>query len=208
MLRLRINSMHPQERHIGRSTSILRAGGLAVFPTDTAYGLGCDVYMKRSVDRIFFLKGLDENHHLSFLCSDLSQVAQYAMLENRDFRILRQHLPGPYTFILRSSRLVPKILQTPRRTVGIRIPENPVCMAMIRDLGHPLVTTSVSRKNQEDLQESLDPESIVAWLGRSIDLFLDAGPLHNDPSTIVDLTGEMPEIIRRGSGTVEHFVSL
>ena len=198
MLRLHVNIEHPQPRHIGRAAEVLRGGGLAVYPTDTTYGLGCDLYSKRSIDRIYQLKGLDSSHRLSFLCADLSEVARYAVVENRIYRILRHHMPGKYTFILRASREVPKVVQSNARTVGIRIPESPVCIALIRELGHPIISTTVGRSPETGFVN--DPDEIAQTFGRSVEVLLDGGPLYGEPSSVIDLTGEQPIIIRRGSG--------
>lgn len=200
MLRLHINPDHPQPRHIGRATETLRAGGLGIYPTDTTYGLGCDFYSKRAIDRIYQLKGMDAKHPLSFLCADLSEVAHYAVVENRNYRILRHHLPGKYTFILPATREVPKIVQSNTRTVGIRIPESPVCTALIKELGHPLISTTVARAPHAEHAYLNDPDEIVANFGRSVEVFLDAGLLQGEPSSIIDLTGPEPSVLRRGSG--------
>jgi tRNA threonylcarbamoyl adenosine modification protein (Sua5/YciO/YrdC/YwlC family) len=200
MLRLHVKLAHPQPRHISRAESILRGGGLAVFPTDTTYGLGCDLYAKRTIERIYFLKGLDQKHQLSFLCSDLSQVARYAVVEDKNYRILRHHVPGPYTFILPATREVPRVVQGNRRHVGIRIPETPTCIALIQALGHPLISTTVGRMMDDELNYSNDPDEILDMFRKSIDLLLDGGPLYGEPSSVIDLTGDEPVILRKGHG--------
>ena len=201
MLRLHVKIEYPQPRHLRRAAELLRAGGLAVYPTDTTYGLGCDIYNKRSIERIYKLKEMDRKHPLSFLCSDLSQVARYATVEDRNYRILRHHTPGPYTFVLPATREVPKIVQSNARTVGIRIPESAVCHELIRELGHPIISTTVSRGGGEDsLDHMNDPDDIASVFGRSIEVLLDGGPLYGEPSSVIDLTGEKPAILRKGSG--------
>ena len=200
MLRLHVNSDHPQPRHIARAVDMMRSGGLAIYPTDTTYGLGCDLYARRTIDRIYQLKGLDSKHHLSFLCSDLSEVARYGIVEDRNYRILKHHMPGKYTFILRATREVPKVVQSQTRTVGIRIPESPVCLALIRELGHPIITTTVARMPFTPSSYINDPDEIMQGFARSVEVFLDAGLLHGEPSSVVDLTDEAPRILRRGSG--------
>ncbi len=200
MLRLHMKIEHPQPRHISRAGEVLRAGGLAVYPTDTTYGLGCDIYAKRSIDRIYQLKGLDKKRRLSFLCSDLSQVAHYGIVEDRAYRILRHHLPGPYTFILKATREVPKIVQSNAQTVGIRVPASPTCLALLQELGHPIISTTVARSVDGEAAYSNDPDEIAAMFGHSIDLLLDGGPLEGEPSSVIDLTGEEPVLLRRGSG--------
>jgi tRNA threonylcarbamoyl adenosine modification protein (Sua5/YciO/YrdC/YwlC family) len=200
MLRLHVKLEHPQPRHIARASEVLRAGGLAIYPTDSTYGLGCDIFAKRTVERIYQLKGLDNKHRLSFLCCDLSQVAHYAMVEDRTYRILRHHMPGPYTFILPATREVPRLLQTNARTVGVRVPASPVCAALITELGHPLISTSVGRRVSDDTTYSNDPDEIAQMFGASLDVLLDGGPLYGEPSSIIDLTTPEPTIVRRGSG--------
>jgi len=200
MLRLHMNLDHPQPRHIARTAEIMRGGGLAVYPTDTTYGLGCDIYAKRSIDRIYLVKGMDKGQRLSFLCGDLAEVSRYAVVEDRNYRILRHHVPGKYTFILPATREVPKILQSNARTVGIRIPQSPVCAALIRELGHPLISTTVARFVDGEQSYTNDPDEIVRMFGSSIEALLDGGPLYGEPSSVIDLCGDEPVIVRAGSG--------
>ncbi len=200
MLRLHVKLDTPQPRHIERAAELLRTGGLAAYPTDTTYGLGCDIYAKRTIDRIYALKGLDREHRLSFLCSDLSEVARYAVVEDRNYRILRHHVPGPYTFILPATREVPKLIQSKTRTVGIRIPTCPVSTMLIRALGHPIISTTVSRLVDNEVAYSNDPDEIAKLFARSIDVLLDGGPLYGEPSSIIDLSGNTPTVLRKGSG--------
>jgi tRNA threonylcarbamoyl adenosine modification protein (Sua5/YciO/YrdC/YwlC family) len=200
MLRLHVNLDHPQPRHIGRAADVLRAGGLVIYPTDTTYGLGCDFFAKRAIDRIYQLKGMDAKHPLSFLCADLSEVARYGLVEDRNYRILRHHMPGKYTFILPATREVPKVVQSNARTVGVRIPESPVCLALIRELGHPLISTTVARQPSTPQSYINDPDEIAQGFGRSVEVFLDGGLIVGEPSSVVDLTGDAPAILRRGSG--------
>jgi len=200
MLRLHVKIQHPQPRHISRVAEVLRSGGLAVYPTDTTYGLGCDIYSKRSIDRIYQIKGMDRTHPLSFLCGDLSQVSRYAVLEDRNYRILRHHMPGAYTFILPATREVPKIVQSKQRTVGVRLPESPVCAGLIQELGHPIISTTVGRNVDGESQVLNDPDEIAKSFSRSVEALLDAGPLYGEPSSVIDLTGDEPVIVRAGSG--------
>ena len=202
LLRAHIKLDHPQPRHISRAVEILRSGGVGVYPTDTTYGLGCDLYSKRSTDRVYQIKGMDKSHPMSFLCSDLSEVARYAVVENRNYRILRHHLPGKYTFILPASREVPKVVQSKRRTVGVRIPDSPVCLALVRELGHPLITTTATREIESEKSSANDPDEVMRVFGRLVDVFLDAGAIYEQPSTVVDLTGSEPVVVREGSGDV------
>jgi tRNA threonylcarbamoyl adenosine modification protein (Sua5/YciO/YrdC/YwlC family) len=200
MLRFHMNLQHPQPRHITKAIEVLRTGGLVVYPTDTTYGMGCDIYAKRSIERIYFIKGLDAKHRLSFICADLSEVSRYAIVENHNYRILRHHVPGPYTFILPAGREVPKILQSNARTVGVRIPESPVCTALVRELGHPIITTTVGRTVDGEGAFTNDPNEVIRLFGRSIEVLLDGGDLHGEPSSVIDLTGDQPVVLRVGAG--------
>jgi tRNA threonylcarbamoyl adenosine modification protein (Sua5/YciO/YrdC/YwlC family) len=200
MLRLHVKLAYPQPRHIARACEVLRSGGLAVYPTDSTYGLGCDILEKRAIERIYQLKGIDNQHRLSFLCCDLSQVAHYAMVEDRTYRILRHHVPGPYTFILPATREVPRLLQMSTRTVGVRVPKSPVCVALINELGRPLISTTVARHMNGESTYSNDPDEIAKMFGPALDILLDGGPLYGEPSSVIDLTTADPTIVRRGCG--------
>ncbi len=208
ILRLQTNLEHPQPRHISRAVELLRQGSTIIYPTDTTYGLGCDINNKRSIDRIYQLKGLDQKHPLSFICSDLSQVAQYASVENKNYRILRHHVPGEYTFILPATREVPKLMQSNARSVGIRIPKSAVCKALIDELGHPIVSTTVGRTGDDGTPAyTNDPDEIMRAFGRTVDVFLDVGMLYGEPSSVIDLTGPEPKVIRKGSGDLSWLTS-
>ena len=208
MERLKIHLEHPQRRHVVRVIECMRAGGVVICPTDTTYGLCCDLFLPRSIDRIRRLKGLEADHPLSFLCPDLSDIARYGIVEDRNFRILRRHTPGRYTFVLPATREVPRLVQNRKtRTVGIRIPESAVCRAMLEELGHPIITTTVALPRQQQGKQAAsqqaylnDPDVIEQAFGRSVDMFLDGGPIHGEPSSVIDLTGEAPVILRAGSG--------
>ncbi len=200
MLRLHVKPDTPQPRHIQKAVEILRSGGLVIYPTDTTYGLGCDLYSKRSIERIYRLKGLEKSRPLSFLCADLSQVAHYAQVDDHNYRILRHHTPGPYTFILPASREVPKVVQSKQRTVGVRIPDSEVCLSLIRELGHPIISTTVTRVGTDDPGHLNEPDDIVDIFSRTVDALLDADSLYGAPSSVIDLTGSEPVILREGSG--------
>jgi tRNA threonylcarbamoyl adenosine modification protein (Sua5/YciO/YrdC/YwlC family) len=200
MLRLHLKADHPQPRHVSRAAEIMRGGGVAVYPTDTTYGLGCDLYARRAIDRIYQLKGMDRKQRMTFLCSELSQVAHFAVIEDKNYRILKHHVPGPYTFILPATREVPKIVQTHTQTVGVRVPKNPFCVALIQELGHPILSTTVAKAEAGETAYTNDPDEVVRLFGHSIELLLDAGPLYEEPSSVIDLTGAEPVIVRRGAG--------
>jgi tRNA threonylcarbamoyl adenosine modification protein (Sua5/YciO/YrdC/YwlC family) len=200
MHRLAVHPVNPQARHIAKAAAALRAGALVIYPTDTIYGLGCDMFAKRAVERIYALKSKPKEEPLSFLCADLSELARYAVVNNHAYRLLRRHLPGKYTFILPATREVPRALQSKNGTVGLRIPENPTCIALLREMGHPLTSTTVTRAPVDKNAYLNDPEEIERVFGNSVEVLLDGGLLTGGPSTVVDLTADEPRIVRAGSG--------
>lgn len=195
-VRLSVNHDFPEPRKIQRAVDTLERGGLIAYPTDTTYGIGCSIFEKRAIDRIFRLKGLKKDHLLSFICPDLSDIARYAQVENEAYRIMKRLLPGPYTFVLRATPEVPRVLQSKRKTVGIRVPDHPVTLALARAFRKPLVSTSATVENKT-LHDATD---INLHLGHGLDLILDAEWLDNPPSSVVDLTGPYPVVIREGAG--------
>jgi tRNA threonylcarbamoyl adenosine modification protein (Sua5/YciO/YrdC/YwlC family) len=200
MQRLEVHPKTPQTRHIVKAAAALRAGALVIYPTDTVYGLGCDMFAKRAIDRIYALKAKPREEPLSFLCADLSELARYAVVDNAAYKVLKRHLPGKYTFILPATREVPKALRSKSGTVGLRIPDNPTCLALLREMGHPLTSTTVTRAPEDPEVSLCDPDEIARLFGHSIEVFLDAGMLDAEPSTVVDLTGDAPSVIRAGAG--------
>lgn len=192
-----IDPGHPQPRVIARAVAVLSEGALVAFPTDTYYAIGCDLFDKRAIERIYQLKQLPRDHELSFICSDLAEVARYAVVENASFKVLRRKTPGPFTFILPATRLVPDLALRRQKTVGIRLPASPIALELVRKLAHPVVSTSAATPEGEVLIEARD---IKDKLGHGLDLILDGGYRPNDPSTVVDLTGSEPVIVRRGKG--------
>jgi len=193
---------HPHKRLLLHAARILENGGLIVYPTDTIYGLGADLFSKGAMERIFKLKKASRQKLLSFICPDLASVADWAYVPTSAFRVLRRVTPGPYTFVLRASKQVPKILLQKRPTVGIRIPDSAVALGLVRELGRPLLSTSVPQGEDDYFT---DPLVIAETFRHEIELILDGGVLANLPSTIVDLSGSSPEIIRRGAGASEPF---
>jgi tRNA threonylcarbamoyl adenosine modification protein (Sua5/YciO/YrdC/YwlC family) len=194
-----VNPDHPEPRKIARAAAALDAGDVIAYPTDTVYGLGCDPLNKKAIDRLYAIKGMDRSHPLAFICPDLSDIARYAIVEKFHYRILRRLLPGPYCFILSSTREVPKMLQSKRRTVGIRIPAHAVTIALTRALGRPLVSSTAQRSIDE--KPFIDPREIdIAFPG--LGLVIDSGAGGEVPSTVVDLTTNPPTIIREGAGPV------
>ncbi len=198
---LSINVDHPEPRKIRRAVEALEAGGVIAYPTDTVYGLGCDLMNKRAVERLYSIKGMDRSHPLAFVCPDLSDIARYAMVDNQVYRVLRRFLPGPYTFILEATRDVPKIVQMRRKNVGIRVPACEATRALVRELGRPIVSSTAARPGEEPL---VDPHEIDAAF-RGLALVLDGGAGGIVPTSVVDLTTIPPRIVREGAGVVDEF---
>jgi tRNA threonylcarbamoyl adenosine modification protein (Sua5/YciO/YrdC/YwlC family) len=199
---LPINEEHPEPRKIQRAVDALESGEVIGYPTDTVYGLGCDLMNKRALERLYSIKGITAAHPLAFICPDLSDIAKYALVGNPEYRVLRQFLPGPYCFILPATRDVPKIVQSKRKTVGIRVPAHPVTLALVRALGRPLISTTAQKEGEDPF---VDPKELdVAF--RGLALVLDAGAGGIVPTTVIDLTVSPPEVVREGAGPVDAFL--
>ena len=199
---LPIDPLHPEPRKIARAVAALEAGEVIGYPTDTVYGLGCDLMSKRGVDRLYAIKGMPRSHPLAFICPDLADIARYAIVEKPVYRVLRHFLPGPYCFVVEATREVPKLVQSKRRTVGIRIPNNEVVLALARALGRPIISTTAQRGDEGPF---VDPDEIDdAFNGLA--MVLDAGGGGIVPTTVIDLTRSPPEVIREGAGPVDDFV--
>lgn len=198
-----VNTDHPEPRKIARAVEALKAGDVIAYPTDTVYGLGVDIASKKAQDRLYQIKGMDREHQLAFICPDLSEIAKYAVVDNQVYRVLRRFLPGPYCFILEATREVPRILQSKRKTIGIRVPNSPVICAVVRELGRPVLSTTAQRKDQPE--PHVDPSEIDEDFP-GLALVLDGGAGGVIPTTVVDLTVSPPEVIRRGLGDVEELV--
>lgn len=184
-------------RHIEEIAAVLRDGGIIVYPTDTVYAIGCDALNNQAIERICALKAMKSaKTNLSIICSDISEVAQYAKFDNTQFRLMKNNLPGPFTFIFPAMSKLPKAFKG-RRTVGIRIPENKIATAIEQELGHPILTTSVPAQDDD---YRCEPELIAEALGSQVDIVVDSGRGGLVPSTVVDCTGSEPEIIRQGKG--------
>ena len=200
MLILKTHPINPPIRHIRHAMDALEAGELIAYATDTVYGLGCDVHSKSGMERALNLKGYSKYHALSFLCADLSDISTWAHVDTKAYKIMKRCLPGPFTFILPATREVPKLLLTRQKTVGIRVPDHPVCHALLKEFGRPILSTSVTNREGDPLN---DPEEIVAEWPHEIALILDSGALTSQSSTIVDLTdSENPIILREGRGEI------
>ena len=195
-LMLSINADNPQQRLINRVCAVLEEGGLIVYPTDTFYGIGCNLFNKRGIQLIYRLKNRPLKKPFSFLCDSLKEVSRYALVSNYAYKTMKRLLPGPYTFILEGTRLVPKIMLTRRKTVGIRVPDNKICLAIIRTFGRPIISTSAVFD---------DPQSIKEAYGSFLDVIIDGGVLYQSPSSVVSLIDDIPEVIREGKGDVSGF---
>ena len=182
---------------IGKVTEILRDGGVIAYPTDTIYGIGCDIFNKKALERIYMLKGRDRKKPMSFICSDLAHITEFAKVPNYAYRVMKRLLPGPYTFILEASSQVPKMLMPKRKTVGIRIPDNKIIQSIVKSLGNPVISTSANVSGEDALS---DPVEIDLYMGKILDATVDGGILSGDPSTVIDLTGDAPEVLREGAG--------
>lgn len=196
----------PQPRLVRRAVEIIRAGGLVAYPSGTTYALGCGLGEKAAVERIRALRQLDERHHFTLACRDLSDIGSYTRMDNTAFRLLKAHTPGPYTFVLRATAEVPRRLQhSRRRTVGIRVPDHPVARAILTELGEPLTTSTLLLPDEG--YPMTDPAEIRDRIGRQLDAVIDAGPGGLEPSTVVDLSGEAPQVLRHGAGATDVFES-
>jgi tRNA threonylcarbamoyl adenosine modification protein (Sua5/YciO/YrdC/YwlC family) len=198
-----IHPDNPQPRLLSQVKDCLENGGIIAYPTDTIYGLGCDIFHPEAIEKICSIKKVNpEKENLSFICSDLSDLSLYAKaIDNSLFRILKKALPGPFTFILPASKQVPKILQSKKKTIGLRIPDNNIALSIIKTLGHPILSASFPGDNIEDYT---DPEIIYEHWGHQIDLVVDGGIGGMTPSTVVDCTGDQYAVIRQGAGVWDY----
>ncbi len=199
-----VHPTHPQPRLIAQAAAIIRDGGVIAYPTDSCYALGCHIGDKEAMQRLRAIRRIDDKHHLTLMCRDLSEIASYAQVDNVQYRLLRKLTPGSYTFILRASREVPRRLLHPRRkTIGMRVPEHAVAQALLAELGEPLLSATLSLPG--DALPLNDGEEIRARLEHALDLVLDAGSCGIEPTTMVDLTGAVPELLRQGKGSPDPF---
>lgn len=201
-----IHSANPQPRLIKQVADLVRGGAVIVYPTDSGYALGCHLGDKDAVARIRQIRGVDDKHHMTLVCRDLSEIAHYARVDNVRFRLLKSNTPGSYTFILDATKEVPKRLQHPKRnTIGLRIPDHPVALALLEELGEPLLSSSLIMPGEEEIMH--DAEEIKERLSRQVDLVIDGGPVGMESTTVIDLTGSAPVLIRKGKGDVSPFVT-
>lgn len=195
-----INEQNPQARLINKTKEILEEGGVIVFPTDTVYAYGCDIKDKRAIERIYRLKKMDKHKPLSFIFTEISEINDYARNISDDaYKIMKKAFPGPYTFIFKASKLVPKVVVTNQKTVGVRIPANNIAIEIVKALGRPLLATSVSNPNGNYIVEPKDLEKIYR---NEVDLVIDCGPKISSPSTVVDMSEDIFRVIREGKGEI------
>lgn len=201
---LNVHPDNPNPRHLKTIIECLKDGGIIIYPTDTVYGLGCDITQHKAIERVARIKQIDpKKAQFSFICYDLSHLSDYAKsVDTPIFRMLKKALPGPYTFILPASRLVPKLLKTKKDTVGIRVPDNNICRTIVKELGNPLMSTTLPIEDY--VEEYTDPEIIYEKFGNQVDIVVDGGPGGMGFSTVVDCTGAEPVLIREGIGSFEE----
>ncbi|MBW1926504.1 MAG: threonylcarbamoyl-AMP synthase [Deltaproteobacteria bacterium] len=200
---LEIDPKRPSPRQINMVAEILRRGEIIVYPTDTCYGIGADIFNKKAIGRIYQIKGLHKSTPFSFVCANLRDISRYAFVTDYAYRILKRFLPGPYTFILEGSREVPKMMLTKRRTVGIRIPDHPVCKAIADALGNPLISTSAGIGNEPVWS---DPKEINEVLGKRLAMVIDCGIIPAVPSSVISLVNDETLVLRKGKGDVSAFI--
>ena len=197
---LEVDAEHPSPRHVARAVQVLESGGLLVYPTDTYYGIGCDLFSKKAIERLYQLKARDRKKPLSFLCHDLSDVSKYGAVSNFAYRAMKGLTPGPFTFVLKATRAVPDMMQTKQKEVGIRVPDSPLARALAEGLGRPIVTTSASGPDGEPLTDARDIKDV---LGHGLELILDGGVTLAEPSTVLAFLDDRIEILRQGKGQLE-----
>ena len=201
---IKIYPENPSEKAIGQVVDILRKGGVIIYPTDTVYGLGCDITNQKAIERIARIRGVNpDKAHFSFICYDLSHISDYIKpIDNETFRILKKALPGAFTFIFNASKKVPKLLSSNKKTVGIRVPDNNIARGIVKMLGNPIISTSI-RDEDEIIEYSTDPELIYEKFKDLVDVVIDGGYGDNEPSTVIDCTTGEFEIIRQGKGDLD-----
>jgi tRNA threonylcarbamoyl adenosine modification protein (Sua5/YciO/YrdC/YwlC family) len=197
-----IHPDNPQKRLIQQAVEIINKGGVVIYPTDSSYAIGCHLGDKKAVDKIRMIRQLDKEHNFTLVCRDLSEIAQYAVVDNINYRLMKTLTPGPYPFIMQASRDVPKRLLNPKRkTIGLRVPDNAVCSALLEELGQPLMSSTLILPN-EDLPMT-DPHDIRLKLEHMVDLIIDGGYSGHEPTTVVNLVDGSPEIMRQGLGSID-----
>ena len=200
---LEINPINPQARLIAMAVDVLKKGGIICCPTDTMYGISCDIFNQKAVKRVHEIRQRPRHKPFSFMCSSLKDISQYAHVSSRAYRLLRRHLPGPYTMVLPGSKLVPRIMLTKQKTVGIRMPDSAICLAIIEQLGNPMLNTSALREDHDPPGDAFDAEELF---GNQVDLIIDGGAISPNPSSVISLITDQPEILREGKGDTAPFL--
>jgi len=200
---LKINAHNPQNRLIQKVADLLKNGGLIAYPTDTHYGIGCDIMNKKAIGKVYQLRQRDRKKPFSFVCADLKHIADYAKVSNYAYKTMKRLLPGPFTFILEGSKMVPKIMLTRRKTAGIRVPDHAICQALVKALGNPILSSSAKLPDGTIFQ---DASLLHDHFGKQLDAVIDGGPVPGSPSSVVSLIDDEPEVIRAGRGDVSIFV--
>jgi tRNA threonylcarbamoyl adenosine modification protein (Sua5/YciO/YrdC/YwlC family) len=198
-----LHPVNPELRFINKAINILKEGGVIIYPTDTVYGIGCDIFNKQALDRVKEIKSNPDIKLLSFICPDLKDIAKYAKVSDYAYKTMKRLLPGPYTFILPAAKNVPKKLWSKRKTIGIRIPDHPVALKIVEGLGNPIVSTSTTTRKGELI---IDPQEIKSVFNSQVDLMLASGNLSGKPSSVIDLSGEEPVIVREGAGDITSII--
>lgn len=201
---IEINPSNPQPRLIAMAVEVLKKGGVICYPTDTMYGMGCDIFNQKAVKRVHEIKQRPKHKPFSFMCASLADISRYAHVSSPAYRLLRRHLPGPYTMVLPGSKLVPNIMLTKQKTVGIRLPDSPICLAIVEQLGNPVLNTSAVRESHDG--PVADAFAVEELFGNQVDLIVDSGGIVPAPSTVVSLLADQPEILREGKGDITPFL--
>jgi tRNA threonylcarbamoyl adenosine modification protein (Sua5/YciO/YrdC/YwlC family) len=200
-----IHPTHPQMRLVHRAGDILRGGGLIAYPTDSCYALGCMQAAAKAIERLRRIRGVDERHHLTVMCRDMSEIGNYAIVDDARFRLIKRVTPGSYTFLLRATRSLPRRLVHPKRkTIGVRVPDHAVAQALLADIDEPMLSSTLMLPGESEPLS--DAEQIRERLERELELVIDSGSCGAEPSTVIDLTGDTPLVLRRGKGSLEPFV--
>lgn len=204
---IKLYQENPEGKKIDKIVNVLRNGGIIIYPTDTVYGIGCDIFNQKAVEKVCRIKGVKpEKNNFSFICYDLSHISEFAKnLSTPVFKLMKKSLPGPFTFILETNNRVPKILNAKKKTVGIRIPDNNIPRLIVKELGNPIITTSI-HDDDEVIEYSTDPELIYEKFANLVDIVIDGGFGNNVPSTIIDCTQEPMEVVREGLGDINQYI--
>ncbi len=200
---LEINPYNPQPRLIAQVVAVLKKGGVIAYPTDTMYGIGCDIFQQKAVKKVHQIKRRPKHKPFSFMCSCLKNISMYGHVSNTAYRLMKKNLPGPYTFVLPGTKLAPKVMLTKQKTVGIRVPDYPICQAMLEELGNPVLTTSAMLEGND--RPVLDGLDVADLFDSQLDLIIDGGEIYPEPSTVISLLTDQPEILREGKGDTSFF---